>query len=485
MAIAGCTTAIPTGPPGQAQPTGHRAQLQGHPARPKGHAARPKGHAAQPKGHGTRLASTPRPGLVTGTPTNWPAYHANAERSGRVGGLPRAAGDLAVAWTRPLDGAVYGQPLVIGNVVIAATENDSVYGLDWATGRVRWRRHLGTPLPLAAQPCGDIGPLGITSTPVYDQATGLVYALAQVGRTKHLLAGLDPATGAVRYLRQVPSPDGHPYYDQQRGALAAGNGRVYVTFGGHAGDCGPYRGSVVAMPVGMPVSGGGRVVSYMPARVHGGMWAPGGPVIAPDGTVFVSAGNGARSAPYDGSDSVTTLSPSLRRIGLFAPSSWLSDNRNDLDLGSMTPALIGRTWLVIAGKSGTGYLLRASRLGGIGGQVRRAPVCPAFGGAVVDGTMVIVPCSSGGPTAVAWSPTRFGVRWRGPAAADGSPVAGGGAIWVTANSAGTLYELNPATGKIRSQIRLGTQLPHFASPTLSGDLVLIGTLHGVIAIVGA
>ena len=29
------------------------------------------------------------------------------------------------------------------------------------------------------------------------------------------------------------------------------------------------------------------------------------------------------------------------------------------------------------------------------------------------------------------------------------------------------------------------QLPHFASPTLSGPLVLIGTLHGVVAVTGA
>ena len=45
--------------------------------------------------------------------------------------LPRrchpSASALGVGWRAELDGAVYGQPLVIGNRVIAATENDTVY----------------------------------------------------------------------------------------------------------------------------------------------------------------------------------------------------------------------------------------------------------------------------------------------------------------------------------------------------------------------
>jgi hypothetical protein len=182
---------------------------------------------------------------------------------------------------------------------------------------------------------------------------------------------------------------------------------------------------------------------------------------------------------------VTALSSSLRRIGLFAPATWLSDNRGDSDLGSMTPALIGGARLVIVGKSGTGYLLRARRLGGIGGQVATAPVCASFGGAAVEGSTVFVPCASGGPAAVAAGARRLTVRWRGPASADGSPVAGGGAVWVTGNSAGVLYELNPATGRVMHEISLGAQLPHFASPSLSGELVLIGTLHGIVAVAGA
>jgi len=46
-----------------------------------------------------------------------------------------------------LDGAVYGQPLVIGNQVIAATENDSVYALSALDGQVVWSVSLGQPMP--------------------------------------------------------------------------------------------------------------------------------------------------------------------------------------------------------------------------------------------------------------------------------------------------------------------------------------------------
>jgi outer membrane protein assembly factor BamB len=416
-----------------------------------------------------------------GNHANWPMYHADARRSGSVTGLP-AAGRLAIGWSRRLNGAVYGQPLVIGDTVIAATEHDTVYGLGLASGRVRWATHVGTALPLSSQPCGNIDPLGITSTPILYR--GLVYALAQDGRTRHVLVGLDPASGRVRYRRSVPSPDRKPAYDQQRAALAAGNGLIYVAFGGHYGDCGPYVGSVV----GVPAAGGGSklVVSYkVPASRLAGIWATGGPVIDASGTVYVGVGNGGTSAPYDYSDSVTALSPRLQRTAVFAPARWLADNRSDLDLGSMTPALTSAGQILTVGKRGIGYLLSAPGLGGIGGQIAKLRICPAYGGAAVRGDTVIVPCASGGPAAVATSGSQLKVAWRGPSSADGSPVIGGGAVWVTDTASGVLYELSPRTGGVRHKIRLGSELAHFASPSLSGRLVLVGTLHGVVAVTGA
>ena len=414
----------------------------------------------------------------------WPTYGRTAARTGVAAGVAAAAGPggLRISWQAHLDGAVYGQPLLAGNRVIAATENDTIYALNASTGQVSWRTHIGTPVPLAELPCGDIDPLGITGTPVYDPGNGLVYAVAETAGYHHVLVGVSVTSGAITVERDIPAPDGQPRYDQQRPALTLEDGRIYVAFGGLYGDCGPYRGSVV----GVPVSGSGALVSYLvPTAREGAIWGTAGPVAGPGGTLYVSVGNGSvTSTSFDGTDSVTALSPALRRVGIFAPSSWYADSQNDLDLGSTEPALLASGMLVALGKSGTAYLVSSAQLGGVGGQVAQASVCPAYGAAAVQGSTVYEPCEQGGMAAISTAGDKLRVLWRGPASAWGSPVVGGGAVWVTDWSAGTLYELNPATGATRASLSLGTSLPHFASLSMTGSHAYLGTSQGVVAVGG-
>ncbi len=243
------------------------------------------------------------------TPPDWPMYHANVARTGVASGFPTFHDGLTTAWAATLDGAVYGEPLGVGGRVIVATENDSVYALDPTNGHVLWRRHLGTPVPLASLPCGDIDPLGITSTPVYDPGSQSLFVVAEVSGPHHVLVALDPATGALRWSRGVDLPGNNPLAYQQRAALALGRGYVYIGFGGLAGDCGAYRGEVV----GVPVSGHGATIAYrVPVAREGAVWAPGGPVLDASGNLYVSVGNGSSTTTYDGSDSVLELSPTLR-----------------------------------------------------------------------------------------------------------------------------------------------------------------------------
>jgi polyvinyl alcohol dehydrogenase (cytochrome) len=423
----------------------------------------------------------------------WPQFDQNAARTGAADGL-RTAGALTTAWTAKLDGAVYGQPLVVGGDVLAATENDTIYAISRATGKTAWSTHVGTPVPQSAlHGCGDIFPLGITGTPIYDRSDGLVYAVAETTGYHHVLFGLDVTTGKVKVKRDldIATKANQPDYNQQRPALAIDGGRVYAAFGGLAGDCGAYIGGVV----GVALNGQGALVSWhTPTSREGAVWGTAGPVAGPHGDLWVSSGNGAAGPgdPYDGSDSVTSLSPTLHRTEYFAPASWADDNQSDLDLGSAQPVRASGNSTFVMGKRGVGYLLSSSHFGGIGGERAALSICKAFGAAADAGPIVYEPCGSGGMAAIYVNASKamIKIRWRGPADGNGSPVIGGGAVWVTAYSGSggaptTLYELNPSNGAVRHQISISDGLPHFSSLSLGGSAAYLGTLDGVTAINGA
>ncbi|EIE18213.1 hypothetical protein COCSUDRAFT_68343 [Coccomyxa subellipsoidea C-169] len=103
-----------------------------------------------------------------------------------------------------VDGSVYAQPLyapkikiskgVTKNLVIIATEFNSVYAFDADTGEQVWKKSLtigrvvnSTDIPVVPSrppysgfgPCNDIAPYyGITSTPVIDPETNIVYVMS-------------------------------------------------------------------------------------------------------------------------------------------------------------------------------------------------------------------------------------------------------------------------------------------------------------------
>jgi hypothetical protein len=487
--VATCTAgwAVATSAPVSATPAAKAPAAAGAPAVAKGPAVAKAPAAAD--------ARTPGHSATRYPSAAWPEFDQNAQRTGIAPRLP-IAGKLTRSWTAHLDGAVYGQPLVVGDDVIAATENDSVYAISRATGKTVWRAHVGTPVPRSAlHGCGDIFPLGITGTPIYDQGDGLVYAVAETTGYQHVLFGLTAADGKVEVRRDLdqPSKANEPAWNQQRPALAIDDGRVYAAFGGLAGDCGPYIGGVV----GVALDGKGPLVSWhTPTSREGAVWGTGGPVVEPNGGLWVANGNGAAGPgdPYDGSDSVTALSPVLHRNGYFAPATWAADNASDLDLGSTEPVIAAgdpKTAFIV-GKRGIGYLLSTAHLGRIGHEVASLAICRAFGSTATSGSMVYEPCQSGGMAAVYVSAAarKIDIRWRGPSDGNGSPVLGGGAAWVTAydpdgGTSGTLYELSSATGAIRNQIEIGHGLPHFSSLSLAGNTAYVGTLTGVTAVNGA
>jgi outer membrane protein assembly factor BamB len=429
-------------------------------------------------------AGSGRDGTNTGSAgeveDSWFTYHRDRQRTGYDELATRASGELNKAWSRALDGAVYGEPLVVDGRVIAVTEHDSVYALT-ITGNVVWRRHLGTPARLSALPCGNIDPLGITSTPVYDPASGNLFVVAELSSPiRHRLYALDPTTGQVRWSRSVDPKAMHPRAQQQRGALAIARGRVWVGLGGLDGDCGPYHGWLVGVPTG---GTGTWRVYRTPSSREAGIWAPSGPAVDSSGHLYVAVGNGAStSPPYDDSDSVLRLRDN-HVVSLFAPAEWASENAADLDLGSTGPAIvrgIGRTWIFADGKAGNGYLLDPVHLGGIGGQAATLSGCESFGGTAFHGGTIYVPCVDGMQAVRIRPGPSLQVVWQSTATGFGSsPVLGGGALWAV--NEGRLIQLEPRTGRMVTSIKIG-ECPHFATPTLHRSLVLVGTLTGVTAV---
>ena len=413
------------------------------------------------------------------TAGDWPTYHLDNLRDGYQTRLDPLS-TLSVDWKATLDGAVYGQPLVVGGRIFAATENDTVYALNRSTGAVIWSAHLGSPEPLADLPCGDIDPLGITSTMVYDPDTNRVYALAELLGGSHELVGINIDSGAVQLQMTLNPPLGDAIASQQRGALTLLNGRIYVPYGGLFGDCGNYIGQVVSV-----TTAGSGLQSYaIPTTREGAIWGTGGGVVDGPNLLFASGNGEATSGTYDGSDSVVELSPSLQRLDFFAPTDWATQNAGDADLGSMTPALVGQ-YIYVDGKTNNGYVLQNGALGGVGGQIAEMTnTCETFGTAAVVGNTVYLPCSSG-PQAVTISSTGTpSLLWKSIVPAEGSPVVGGGAVWAMDYNGGELYALDPATGATKAQIQIG-RAPNFASPTLMGDQAFVGTLTGVVAVGGA
>ena len=79
-------------------------------------------------------------GVAATSFTPWWTYHHTPDRAGHVA---RPAGSpLKPAWSKNLGNAVYGEPLVVGSTLIAATEGDRVFGLNARTGKVRWKKGL-------------------------------------------------------------------------------------------------------------------------------------------------------------------------------------------------------------------------------------------------------------------------------------------------------------------------------------------------------
>jgi hypothetical protein len=259
----------------------------------------------------------------------------------------------------------------------------------------------------------------------------------------------------------------------QRGALLFLDGRLYVPYGGHFGDCGDYHGWVVGLRVDRP-----GVFGAWKTRGHkGGIWAPGG-IAAADGALFVATGNTDRANVWGDGEAVIRLAPDLQYSAsprdAFAPADWRDLDEGDLDLGGANPMpvdLQGRRLIVALGKDGKAYLLDRDNLGGIGGaldvqQVSQGPIrtgpasYPGPGGVFVafQGDGSACPDGRGGDGLTVLridAASRGGVStaWCAPLHGAGSPItttSDGSAdriVWITAQGDNRLHGFRGDNGQ--------------------------------------
>jgi len=436
-------------------------------------------------GSASAVTRAPQPGAST----SWTVYHGDPAGLG-VAAPTGAVNTTTRAWTSPaLDGEIYGEPLVSSGRVYVATENNTVYALSAATGAVAWSAHLGSPVPTTGLPCGNITPtVGITGTPVIDQSRGEIFVVADElvnGKPAHVLAGLATASGKVEVTTDVDPAGTDTAALLQRTGLTLDDGQVVFGMGGNFGDCAAYQGRVIAVPE----TGGTQktfTVDAAAGQSQGAVWMGGAaPVVDSSGNIWVSTGNGSvhsASQPYDNSDSVLELSPSLKLVQFFAPATWAADNSQDLDM-STAPALLPDGQVILSGKSRIVYLLNGAHLGGIGGQqAALGAACSQDidGGVAVQGTTVYLPCFSGIIAVQATqSPAGLHLLWSS-GTGGGPPIVAAGLVW-TIGQGGELYGLDPATGQVRQQVSIGTPANHFPTPTVAAGLLLAPTADQVVA----
>ncbi len=418
-----------------------------------------------------------------------------------------------------LDDQVDAQPLVVAHqtiagqgvhtVVYVATENDTVYAIDAATGTILLSRTLGTAFPYPTCTGGNGPRIGIASTPVISTATGSLFVITNTyenGGPVYRLHSL-----ALDTLQdQVPSTviagshqltDGATYkfsaaFSKQRPALLLSGSFVYAGFGSYC-DRPLARGWLLGWSAQnlAPIPNAELVNQTVttPKQFLSSIWMSGyGPASTGANTsVWFVTGNTDRSGTtYDAvtnlAESVVRIAPDLSRVYRhFTPSDEAGLDADDDDFGSggvmLLPVQPGFTpqLAAAAGKDGTLYLMNRQTPGHpLGHYAVGACWCgPSyFVGADGVGRIVL----SGGHAVTVWrldnddsSPTTLTEESQTAIPGGQDPgfftsissngtQAGSAVIWAvsrpinTKSANVTLYAIDPATGGVIYSAVAGT-----------------------------
>ena len=292
-------------------------------------------------------------------------------------------------------GYVYAEPLYVANltmnegnkhnVIFVATESDWVYAFDADSNSCQqlWKKSMlaagETTVPAAdTLEMVDLTPeIGITSTPVIDIDSGIIYVCAKTKDSSanyhHRLHAINISSGAEPINPvEITAMNFVPLFHLQRPALLLNNGTVYLAFGSH-GDQNTYQGWIMGYD---PASLSQKFVwsSTRPGN-QGSIWQSGNGIASDSsGNIYVETANGAFDANRGGSDysdSVVKLTTTGSVRDFFTPLDQSTLNTNDIDLGSsgviILPDSLGSAahphLLLATGKTGILYLLDQDNLG--------------------------------------------------------------------------------------------------------------------------
>ncbi len=313
---------------------------------------------------------------------------------------------FGLLYTISLDAQVDGQPLVVPNVLITAgsspgvhnvvyvaTENNTVYAIDYNSGVVLLNPNFG---PSVATPtmCGKSPNLGIHSTPVIDPTSNTLYAITYTqgaAAPVYTVHALDLGSLTDKVTPQVVSASHtltngttlnfNPLYQRQRPALLLNNGNLYAAFGSFCdGQAANSRGWVLGWTASSlaPIVPNELVDMLATAPDNfflSSIWMSGyGPAADDSGNVLFVTGN-SQYQTYDGvtniQESVVKVSPTLSGVlDLFTPDDQDTLDLDDWEIGAggvmVLPDQPGATphLAVAAGKDGNMFLMNEDNLGG-------------------------------------------------------------------------------------------------------------------------